>query len=59
MIQATFVVVLDFETTDLSPNMGGCVIKIGVVKRIDGQVIDGFQQPMNTDFRVTGVFLWI
>ena len=42
MTQATSVVVLDFETTDLSPNMGGCVIKIGVVKRINGQVIDGF-----------------
>ncbi|MCG6507946.1 3'-5' exonuclease, partial [Vibrio parahaemolyticus] len=32
------VIVLDFETTGLSPNMGDRAIEIGAVKLIDGQV---------------------
>lgn len=48
------VIVLDFETTGLSPNMGDRAIEIGAVKLIDGQVTDTFQQLMNPGFRVSG-----
>ncbi|GAD80221.1 3'-5' exonuclease [Vibrio ezurae] len=50
---ANSVIVLDFETTGLSPNMGDRAIEIGAVKLIDGQVIDTFQQLMNPGFRVS------
>ena len=50
---ANTVIVLDFETTGLSPNMGDRAIEIGAVKIQDGQVIDQFQQLMNPGFRVS------
>ena len=50
---ANSVVVLDFETTGLSPNMGDRAIEIGAVKLINGQVVDTFQQLMNPGFRVS------
>ena len=53
MTQASSVVVLDFETTGLSPNMGDRAIEIGAVKLVDGQVVDSFQQLMNPGFRVS------
>ncbi|MGR5548753.1 3'-5' exonuclease [Vibrio sp. DNB22_12_1] len=53
MPQANSVVVLDFETTGLSPNMGDRAIEIGAVKLVDGEVIDSFQQLMNPGFRVS------
>ncbi len=53
MPQANSVVVLDFETTGLSPNMGDRAIEIGAVKIVDGEVIDSFQQLMNPGFRVS------
>ncbi len=42
MPQANSVVVLDFETTGLSPNMGDRAIEIGAVKIVDGEVVDSF-----------------
>ncbi len=51
---AKSVIVLDFETTGLSPNMGDRAIEIGAVKLIDGVVQDTFQQLMNPGFRVSG-----
>ncbi|MBY7974777.1 3'-5' exonuclease [Vibrio fluvialis] len=48
------VIVLDFETTGLSPNMGDRAIEIGAVKLVDGQVAGTFQQLMNPGFRVSG-----
>ncbi len=53
MSKANSVVVLDFETTGLSPTMGDRAIEIGAVKLVDGMVVDTFQQLMNPGFRVT------
>ncbi|WP_394212274.1 PolC-type DNA polymerase III [Enterovibrio calviensis] len=47
------VIVLDFETTGLSPNMGDRAIEIGAVKLVDGEVVDTFQALMNPGFRVS------
>ncbi|HCH2127007.1 TPA: 3'-5' exonuclease [Vibrio parahaemolyticus] len=52
MPQANSVVVLDFETTGLSPTLGDRAIEIGAVKLVDGEVVDSFQQLMNPGFRV-------
>ncbi|QFU22992.1 3'-5' exonuclease [Shewanella eurypsychrophilus] len=51
---ANSVIVLDFETTGLSPNQGDRAIEIGAVKLHDGVVIDTFQELMNPGFRVSG-----
>lgn len=51
---ADSVIVLDFETTGLSPNMGDRAIEIGAVKLENGAVVDTFQQLMNPGFRVSG-----
>lgn len=48
------VIVLDFETTGLSPNMGDRAIEIGAVKLINGDVVDTFQQLMNPGVRISG-----
>ena len=49
---ANSVIILDFETTGLSPNQGDRAIEIGAVKLLDGVVIDTFQELMNPGFRV-------
>ena len=41
------VVVLDFETTGLSPDQGDRAIEIGAVRIEDGVITDRFQQLMN------------
>ncbi|ACA86479.1 3'-5' exonuclease [Shewanella woodyi] len=46
-------IVLDFETTGLSPNQGDRAIEIGAVKLEDGVVVDTFQALMNPGFRIT------
>lgn len=51
---ANTVVVLDFETTGLSPTQGDRAIEIGAVLLEEGQVVDRFQQLMNPGFRVSG-----
>ncbi|MCL1144579.1 3'-5' exonuclease [Shewanella marinintestina] len=51
---ADTVIVLDFETTGLSPTQGDRAIEIGAVMLKDGKVIDTFQQLMNPGFRVSG-----
>ncbi|MFM2587509.1 PolC-type DNA polymerase III [Vibrio sp. TBV020] len=53
MALANSVIVLDFETTGLSPNMGDRAIEIGAVKLINGEVVDTFQELMNPGFRVS------
>lgn len=50
---ANTVVVLDFETTGLSPNMGDRAIEIGAVKLVDGVKVGSFQQLMNPGFPVS------
>lgn len=49
---ADTVVVLDFETTGLSPNQGDRAIEIGAVLIEQGRVTDRFQQLMCPGFRV-------
>lgn len=53
MSSANSVIVLDFETTGLSPNMGDRAIEIGAVKLVNGEVVNTFQQLMNPGFRVS------
>ena len=50
---ADTVVVLDFETTGLSPNQGDRAIEIGAVLIEKGEVTDRFQQLMNPGFRIS------
>jgi len=48
------VVVLDFETTGLSPDLGDRAIEIGAVLLEDGEVVDRYQSLMNPGFRING-----
>ena len=50
---ADSVVVLDFETTGLSPHYGDRVIEIGAVLVEDGVIVDRFQKLMNPGFRIS------
>ena len=52
MSSANTVIVLDFETTGLSPDMGDRAIEIGAVRLEDGLVKERFQALMNPGFRV-------
>jgi len=47
------VVVLDFETTGLSPDGGDRAIEIGAVLLQDNQIVDRFQSLMNPKMRVS------
>jgi len=47
MSKANTVVVLDFETTGLSPAYGDRAIEIGAVRIEDGEITDRFQALMN------------
>lgn len=49
---ADTVVVLDFETTGLSPRQGDRAIEIGAVLIEQGEVTGSFQQLMNPGFRI-------
>lgn len=51
---ADTVVVLDFETTGMSPDQGDRAIEIGAVKLEAGVVVDRFQCLMNPGIRVNG-----
>jgi len=51
---ADSIVVLDFETTGLSPFQGDRAIEIGAVKLVDGEVVDSFQALMNPGRRISG-----
>ncbi|MDN3649763.1 3'-5' exonuclease [Reinekea marina] len=52
MSRADSLVVLDFETTGLSPDMGDRAIEIGAVKIEEGVIVDQFQALMNPGRRV-------
>lgn len=54
MSNANTVVVLDFETTGLSPGTGDRAIEIGAVRIEDGEVTARFQELMNPGRRVSG-----
>ena len=49
---ADTVIVLDFETTGLSPDYGDRAIEIGAVKLVDGQLVERFQQLMYPGKRI-------
>lgn len=49
---AASVVVFDFETTGLSPDMGDRAIEIGAVLIEQGRITDRFQQVMNPGVRI-------
>jgi DNA polymerase-3 subunit epsilon len=46
------VIVLDFETSGLSPNYGDRAIEIGAVLLEDGMITERFQSLMNPGFRI-------
>ena len=50
---ADSVVVLDFETTGLSPHYGDRAIEIGAVLVVHGVIVDRFQKLMNPGFRIS------
>ena len=50
--RADTVIVLDFETTGLSPNGGDRAIEIGAVRIERGRVTDRFQGLMNPEMRI-------
>lgn len=52
-MRADSLIVLDFETTGLSPDMGDRAIEIGAVKLENGEVVDRFQELMNPGKRVS------
>jgi len=54
MSNANTVLVLDFETTGLSPDAGDRAIEIGAVRIEDGIVTARFQELMNPGRRVSG-----
>ena len=54
MRNADTVVILDFETTGLSPDGGDRAIEIGAVKLENGRVTGRFQELMNPGRRVSG-----
>lgn len=51
-MNADSLVVLDFETTGLSPNNGDRAIEIGAVRIKNGEITERFQQLMNPGIRV-------
>lgn len=54
MSKADTVIVLDFETTGLSPDMGDRAIEIGAVRIENGRVTDRFQELMNPGRPISG-----
>jgi DNA polymerase-3 subunit epsilon len=50
---ADTVIVLDFETTGLSPDMGDRAIEIGAVKLESGIIVDKFQRLMNPGVQIS------
>jgi len=50
---AESVVVLDFETTGLSPEYGDRAIEIGAVLLEEGEIVGRFQKLMNPGFRIS------
>ncbi len=51
-LNAETTIVLDFETSGLSPDQGERAIEIGAVKLVDGEVVDTFQQLMYPGKRI-------
>lgn len=52
-MRADTLVILDFETTGLSPNQGDRAIEIGAVRLVKGEITGQFQALMNPGFAIT------
>ena len=52
-MRADTVVILDFETTGLSPEQGDRAIEIGAVRLVNGEITEQFQALINPGFRIT------
>ncbi len=52
-MNANTLIVLDFETTGLSPDNGDRAIEIGAVKLVNGVVTERFQELMNPGKRIS------
>lgn len=52
-MNADSLVILDFETTGLSPDYGDRAIEIGAVRLINGEIEDSFQALMNPGCRIS------
>lgn len=48
------VIVIDFETTGLSPNLGERAIEVGAVLLSNNKIVDRFQSLMNPGKRISG-----
>lgn len=48
------IIVIDFETTGLSPNLGERTIEVGAVLISDGKIVNRFQSLMNPGVRISG-----
>jgi DNA polymerase-3 subunit epsilon len=48
------VVVLDFETTGLSPNLGERTIEVGAVLITNGKIVNRYQSLMNPGIKISG-----
>lgn len=53
IVNADTLIVLDFETTGLSPDMGDRAIEIGAVKIVNGEITERFQELMYPGRRVS------
>ncbi len=53
-MESNITVVIDFETTGLSPGYGDRIIEVGAVLIADGQIGDKFQSLMNPGMKVSG-----
>ena len=51
--RADSLVILDFETTGLSPDIGDRAIEIGAVRLVNGEVTERFQELMNPGRRIS------
>lgn len=51
--RADSLVILDFETTGLSPDVGDRAIEIGAVRLVNGEVTERFQELMNPGRRIS------
>lgn len=47
------ILILDFETSGLSPDLGDRVIEVGVVRIEEGRIADRFQSLMNPGLRIS------
>ena len=52
-VNADTLIILDFETTGLSPDMGDRAIEIGAVKIEDGEITERFQELMYPGRRIS------